>query len=147
MARFPVITSPCSLRFNGAPRPGKDFCGRCERQVHNLDLMSQAQREEFLAGCSGKVCVAYSVPRVKRMPLAIGMGLAAVALAGAVGATDQGPVTTPDSPYCDPNQAVIVGGTEAGEKLQWVDESEAAQPDKPELPAIDAADWLPTPKK
>jgi hypothetical protein len=109
--------------------------------------MSQAQREEFLAGCSGKVCVAYSVPRAGRMPLAIGMGLAAVALAGAVGATDQGPVTTPDSPYCDPDRMVIVGGTEAGEKLQWVDESEAAQPDKPELPAIDAADWLPTPTK
>jgi len=147
MARVPAITSPCPLRIDSAPQPGKDFCGRCERRVHNLDLLSHAQREAFLAGCSGKVCVSYSVRRTSRMPLALGVGLAAVALAGAVGAADQAPVTMPDSPYCDPDRIVIVGGTEAGEKLQWVDESEAAQPDKPELPAIDAADWLPTPAK
>lgn len=147
MARVPVITSPCPLRIKSAPQPGKDFCGHCERRVHNLDLLSEAKREEFLAGCSGKVCVSYTVRRTSRMPLAIGMGLAAVALAGAVGAADQAPVTMPDSPYCDLDQAVIVGGTEAGEKLQWVDESEAARPDKPELPAIDVDDWLPTPDK
>jgi hypothetical protein len=145
MARVPVITSPCPLRIQSAPRPGKDFCGHCERRVHNLDLLSAAKREEFLAGCSGKVCVSYSVRRVNRTPRAIGIGLAAIAFAGAVGASDQ-PVQMPDSPYCDLD-LVTVGGTEAGEKLQWVDDSEVALPDKDALPTIDAADWLPTPDK
>jgi hypothetical protein len=57
-------------------------------------------------------------------------------------------VTSPDSPYCDlpDNGEIILGGTEAGEKLQWVDAAEARLPDKPELPDIDASAWLPTPK-
>jgi hypothetical protein len=145
MARVPVITSPCPLRWNGAPQPGQDFCGHCERRVHNLDVMSATQRESFLAGCSGKVCVSYTVKRAARMPVAVGMGIAAIALAGSVSAADPGPLTLPDSPYCD--DVVMTGGTEAGEKLQWVDESEAALPEKPELPDIDAATWLPTPDK
>jgi hypothetical protein len=51
----------------------------------------------------------------------------------------------PDSPYCDLTE-VIVGGTEAGDRLQWVDETEAALPEKSDLPEIAAQDWLPTPK-
>jgi hypothetical protein len=125
-----------------------DFCGHCQRQVHNLDLMSVAARETFLKGCSGDVCVSYTVKRAARIPVALGLGLAA--MAGATNAADapSSPppvVTSPDSPYCDMND-VIVGGTEAGEKLQWVDEAEAKLPEKPELPEIDAATWLPTPK-
>lgn len=143
MSRVPVITSPCPLRWNSAPQPGTDFCGRCERRVHNLDLMAESQRVEFLAGCSGKVCVSYSVPRASRLTLALGVGIAAAALAGTAYAGDETPVTMPDSPYC--NDMVIVGGTETGEKLQWVDESEAALPDKADLPEIEPASWLPTP--
>ena len=41
---------------------------------------------------------------------------------------------------------LILGGTEAGEKLQWVDDAEAKLADKPDLPDIDASTWLPTPK-
>jgi hypothetical protein len=36
--------------------------------------------------------------------------------------------------------------TEAGEKLQWVDDAEAKLPEKSELPDIGASTWLPTPK-
>ena len=45
--------------------------------------------------------------------------------------------------YADSLREVIVGSTEAGKKLQWVDAAEAARPDKPELPQIDADAWLP----
>jgi hypothetical protein len=145
MARVPKITSPCPLRWAGSPQPGMDFCGHCQRRVHNLDLMSVPEREEFLTGCSGNVCVSYTVKRAARIPVALGLSLAAVA-GSTTNAADV--VTSPDSPYCnlaDYGEATI-GGTEAGEKLQWVDEAEAKLADKPDLPDIDASTWLPTPK-
>jgi len=143
MARVPIITSPCPLRWAGPPQPGMDFCGNCRRSVHNLDLMSIPERETFLMGCSGNVCVSYTVKRAARIPVALGIGLAVVA--GSTNATDV--VTSPDSPYCNlPDYEIMVGGTEAGEKLQWVDDAEAKLPDKPELPDIGASTWLPTPK-
>lgn len=147
MARVPVITSPCPLRMNGAPQPGRDFCGNCQRRVHNLDLMSLAEREEFLVGCEGKVCVSYTVRRAARLSTAIGIGIVAAAgLSASVNADEAPPVVVmPGSPACEDLEIVLVGGTEAGSKLQWVDESEAKLADKPELPQIGAQDWLPTP--
>jgi hypothetical protein len=53
----------------------------------------------------------------------------------------------PDSIYCEEDLTeVMVGGTRAGEELQWIDETEVARPAKPDLPDITAATWLPTPK-
>jgi len=155
MARVPVITSPCPLRWAGPPQPGMDFCGQCQRRVHNLDLMSESEREAFLGGCTEKVCVSYTVRRTARIPVALGLGLAVVG--GATNAADVGTnapagtfpqvVVTADSPYCNLSDVqVLAGGTEAGEKLQWVDDTEAKLPDKPELPDIAASTWLPTPK-
>jgi hypothetical protein len=117
MARVPIITSPCPLRWAGPPQPGMDFCGHCQRRVHNLDLMSAPEREQFLAGCSGNVCVSYTVKRAARIPVALGVSLAAV-VAGSTNAADV--VASPDSPYCDLADYVSItaGGTEAGEKLQ-----------------------------
>jgi len=138
---MPVITSPCPLRWAKSPQPGMDFCGQCQRRVYNLDLMSEQEKEQFLLGCSGSVCVSYKVKRAARIPVALGLGLAAVA--GSTNATDV--TTIPDSPYCDAD-LMILGGTEAGEKLQWVDPSEASLPDKQELPDIEASIWLPPPK-
>jgi hypothetical protein len=135
------------LRFGSAPQPGQDFCGHCQRQVHNLDLMSAQERETFLAGCSGKVCVSYTVRRPLRASLALGATLAAAALAGSAGAEAPAVTVMPDSPFCDTElESMVMGSTGAGDELQWVDEAEAAMPDKPDLPEITAATWLPTPK-
>jgi hypothetical protein len=63
------------------------------------------------------------------------------------GANSPPVITTPDSPYCNLSDVeILAGGTEAGEKLQWVDDTEAKLPDKPDLPDIQASTWLPTPK-
>jgi hypothetical protein len=118
-----------------------DFCGQCQRRVHNLDLMSVAEREAFLGGCSEKVCVSYTVKRTARLPVALGLGFALAAGANAADVIETGP----DGPYCNLD-VVITGGTEAGEKLQWVDEAEARLPEKADLPEIDASAWLPSPK-
>jgi hypothetical protein len=147
MSRVPVITSPCPLRWNGAPEPGKDYCGHCQRRVHNLDLMSASEREQFLSGCEEKVCVSYTVKRAARLPQALGVSLVAAAALGGSAHADEALVVMPDSAYCDTMEDVILtGGTEAGQKLQWVDESEAKAPEKADLPEISAATWLPTPK-
>lgn len=146
MSRVPVITSPCPLRFSSAPQPGQDFCGHCQRQVHNLDVMSAQERETFLAGCSAKVCVSYTVRRPLRASLALGATVAAAALAGSAGAQAPAPTVMPDSPFCEIEEVLVMGSTVAGDDLQWVDEAEAAAPDKPELPEITPATWLPTPE-
>jgi hypothetical protein len=57
MARVPVITSPCPLRWKSMPSAGMDFCAQCSRRVHNLDGMSDIQRQQFFASCTGEVCV------------------------------------------------------------------------------------------
>jgi hypothetical protein len=144
MARVPVITSPCPFRWKGTPQTGQDFCGQCQRQVHNLDGMSISQKDAFFAGCAGEVCVAYTVRRPVRVSIAA-VGLAAmVSLGGAVAAEESPAVTTEEEGEL--LEVVVVGGTVAGDKLQWVDEAEAATPDKPELPQISEIAWLPTPK-
>jgi hypothetical protein len=74
------------------------------------------------------------------------VGLGFAVLAGSAIAGDLPPM--PDNSYsnvADIDQ-MTVGGTEAGEKLQWIDPAEASLPNKPDLPDIDAATWLPTPK-
>src|SRR5262245_22269091 len=113
MAKVPVITSPCPLRFKTAPQPGMDFCGQCQRRVHNLDGMNDVQRVAFFAGCSSeKVCVSYTVKRT------VAAVAASVLVGGAALAADSG-INPPEliktpSPACpvDP-EYVIVGGTTA----------------------------------
>ena len=126
------------------PQQGRDFCGQCQRRVHNLDGMTQAQREEFFAECNGEVCVAYTV---KRAPLIA--GIATLSTVAGIALAQEVTVNDPPSPYCDPRglTEIIVGGTTAGKALQWIDESEARQPNAPDLPEIAEGDWLPSDSK
>jgi len=79
MASFPSITSPCPLRFRRLPEPGRDYCTFCCKRMHNLDLMSEAERAALL-GRGGSVCVAHSVQRAAVTALA-GAGIAAAVAA------------------------------------------------------------------
>jgi hypothetical protein len=148
MTRVPVITSPCPLRWNAAPQPGKDFCGQCQRRVYNLDTLSDAQRVAFLSGCDTKVCVFYTVRRPRAAAAALGFGLAAAGtLAAGTAPAQEAPAENPVAgEYCDPFEDILeVGGIVADDSLQWVDEAEAQAPTRPDLPQIDASEWLPTP--
>jgi len=143
MARVPVITSPCPLRFASVPQAGVDFCGQCSRRVHNLDGMSDAQRERFFATCSGEVCVAYTLPPVAAIAGLLGLG-ASVAMSSpavAQGPTAPAPVVT--GPTC-PIETITLGGVDTA-RLQWVDAREAKRARPPRISEIDAAEWLPTP--
>lgn len=87
--------------------------------------------------------MSYSVRRPLRAAMVLGATLvAAAALAGSASA---------DAPAEDADneeffEVTITGGTVSGEKVRWVDEAEATIPDKPDLPEIATATWLPTPK-
>jgi len=158
MALVPKITSPCPLRFGAMPSEGQDFCGKCERRVHNLDGMNEGQRREFFASCGGDVCVAYTVQWPQRLARSLRAGaVAAIALSAssmalAQDATPGQPATSAPiedvvtGPYCDPNrglESITVGGVQGAP--EWVDDSELARQEAPEIGEIDAAQWLPTP--
>jgi hypothetical protein len=98
MSRAPVIDTPCPFRVGAMPSAGRDHCGHCDRQVHNLDGMNTRQREAFLKSCTGKVCVAYTVHRsATRRNASLGLGLVA-ALTGSGAAFAQQPPQPPTSP-------------------------------------------------
>jgi hypothetical protein len=153
MARVPVITSPCPLRWKSMPSAGMDFCGQCQRRVHNLDAMSDGERESFFATCSGDVCVAYTVSRPRAMIGAIGLGVATAALAtGAFAeeAQQSGYTTQVTGPTCDPkakelDQTITVGGIKSARNAKLVEASEVAQPERPVIGEVNASDWLPSP--
>src|ERR1044072_2369973 len=81
MARVPVVESPCPIAGKGLPAGSTEHCTLCDRSVHNLDLMSERDRGEFMSACSGKVCVAYTVRiPAARIPVRHrGLGVAALA--------------------------------------------------------------------
>ncbi len=58
---FPKISSPCPLQSIQLPESGNFNCSACKREVHDLSLLSEETRMEFLQSCSGKVCVSYKV--------------------------------------------------------------------------------------
>jgi hypothetical protein len=128
-----------------------DFCKQCSRRVHNLDGMSEAERQMFFTACSGEVCVAYTVRHPRALAGVLGI---AAALGGGMTALaqDVAPAVV-TGPTCDPNakslsiETIVVGGTTASRDVQWIDESEAKVPDAPEIGEIEAADWLPTPQE
>ena len=143
MARVPVVESPCPIAGKQLPAGATEHCGLCNRSVHNLDLMSVAERRAFMSSCSGKVCVGYTV----RIP-ASGLrkrSLTAAALAAATlvslpaAAQDspvlgQSPINDPNGlPSCDDFVEVFVGGVSKGDQAEWTDDHKDAPP---ELPTI-----------
>jgi hypothetical protein len=142
VARVPVIDSPCPIADRPLPAGASDHCTQCDRTVHNLDRMNERERVEFMRGCSGKVCVAYT----KRVPVSVlrPRGLAAATLAAAAlvslpaAATDaMSPV--PDArelPHCEEDllEIVLTGGVLRGNQAEWADDGKDALP---ELPTIE----------
>jgi hypothetical protein len=86
---FPKLTSPCPAKISSLPSGEKNFCTLCSRKVHNLNLLTEEQRVDFLKSCSGDVCVAYTVQR-KRSQLGAKTGLVlAAALLGCKSVAEQ----------------------------------------------------------
>jgi hypothetical protein len=143
MARVPVIESPCPIAGKQLPAGATEHCTLCERSVHNLDLMNERERVEFMSGCSGKVCVAYTVriPKQglrKRAATAAALAVAAVAslplAAQDTGVEGQSGMPDPNGlPACDDFLEIWVGGVSKANQAEWVDDHKDAPP---ELPTI-----------
>lgn len=164
MSLVPVITSPCPLRWSSRPTPGQDFCGQCQRQVHNLDLMSADQRKDFMQSCSGEVCVTYTVQRSLSVKnLALGLGLAAGFASSSLSAQDAVDTKLIESKLVQSvaewntdetleareiDSVVIVGGTVLDpETSRWVESSDVEISEATELPQTTEMQWLKTPDK
>lgn len=145
MARVPVVESPCPIAGKTLPAGDTEHCSLCERSVHNLDRMSAGERVAFMASCSSKVCVAYTV----RIPAGGLRKRALTAAAVAAAAMASLPIAAQDSlvvgssPLTDPNglpnctdwnDVIVVGGVNKGDDAKWVDDGKDAPP---ELPTIE----------
>jgi hypothetical protein len=152
MSRVPVVDSPCPIANRPLPAGASDHCAQCDRTVHNLDRMSASERRVFMNGCSGKVCVAYTIRiPAARVPLRP-RGLAVAALATAAlaslpaAAVDDSsadapsdamlpmPGTAPQFPNCDSfGEVLVTGGVRKGDQAEWVDDGKDAPPDLPTI--------------
>ena len=172
MSKFPVIESPCPLRASTMPQAGKDHCGHCDRQVHNLDGMSRSQREAFMRSCAGqKVCVAYTVQRkadrrnvglgITLLASLTGSGLAAaqeiptaLRTQNASGTDDSIEVSSVTSTTILTSEQIAripvarnitsVGGILDAGQARWVDEDQIEPSTLDTLPDIGELEWLPT---
>jgi hypothetical protein len=148
MAKVPVVESPCPIVNKGLPAGATEHCTLCERSVHNLDLMPERERRQFMSACGGKVCVAYTVKiPVRRRPLAAA-SLAAAALVALPAAAESpveevGPPSGAMSPaisesdkypHCDDYyEEIIVGGVGRGDQAEWADDGRDAPPELPTM--------------
>ena len=156
MARVPVVESPCPIAGKGLPAGSTEHCTLCDRSVHNLDLMNERERREFMGACSGKVCVAYTVRiPAARIPVRHrGLGVAALAavavasIAALPAAADSSsenseapsdamsplPGSAAQYPNCDSYlEEIIVGGVSHGDQAEWADDGKDAPPDLPTM--------------
>jgi len=75
---FPKIQRPCPYRQDLASIMDGDICRVCTRQVHDLNVMSDAERTAFLSSCSGDICVSYTLrPAIVAAAMAIALPAAA----------------------------------------------------------------------
>lgn len=122
MAIFPKIDSPCPYKDDLASIMDGDRCTMCKRDVHELSFMSDNERTDFLASCSGEICVSYSVP-IKRA-----IAAAALTSAGIMASTG---AAAQDDLYC---YEVIVGGVKNISTAEMVSVDEDVS--IPELPVF-----------
>lgn len=95
MPSFPRIDSPCPLSAEEL-RAIDGHCDRCDKHVHALSDMSEAERRALLAAATGPICVSYRRPaprRVGRIGAAIAATLITTAYAGDPAAASVGQPT------------------------------------------------------
>jgi hypothetical protein len=101
------IADPCTA-FR--PEPGKSFCDKCEKHVHDLSAMTQREAERFLAARVGEqICVSYRTAKdgtILVRPEARTIGVVLVAL-GLAACTGYAPVVEPVEPVVAPETVEV----------------------------------------
>ena len=106
-----------------------DMCSKCNRQVHNLDAMSELERTAFLATCEAEICVSYSIPLRRTIAAAaVGASLMATSAAAGEAATDYQPTpistSTVQATEHPAVMYVIVGGVKNATTADYIDTEE-----------------------
>ncbi|MEY2927819.1 MAG: hypothetical protein RL367_2296 [Pseudomonadota bacterium] len=129
MSLFPVIQSPCPLKGNRIAMMQGDVCTQCNRQVFELNHMTDRERMSFMKSCSGEVCVSYRLPLKRAMAAA---ALTAAALPMAV-AAQQAAVQVEAAPI-EEDFEIFEGGIKDPAHVAYVES--AADLTMPELPVV-----------
>lgn len=156
MARFPKIDSPCPLNVDEQLRID-GYCGRCDKHVHALDGMSDAERAALLQAAKGSLCVSYRAPQ--RRSAGFGVAIAATLVAtsafageppcAATAAPIAGPSASmpatpvaPASLVADTEQLdfIMVGGVSEPGEAEWVGDD--ARPQLPEAEQATALEYI-----
>ncbi len=131
MALFPKIQSPCPYKDNLASIMDGDQCRMCNRQVFEITHMSDTERKEFLAACSGEICVSYTLP-LRRALAAAALAAAALSVPTAVAAQEAA------SAAVEEDMEIFAGGIKDPKHIEYGED--AADLAMPELPAVYEAD-------
>ena len=146
MAFFPKIQSPCPYKGNLAAVMDGDHCRVCQRQVFDLNALTDGERRAFLAGCEEEVCVSYSLrPAIAAAALAAMAAAPVPALAQEVAApVADVPAATADFTESDYGGAgaideyeletIFVGGIKDPANVEYIETAEDAA--VPELPVV-----------
>ncbi len=110
----------------------------CDRQVFNLDGMTDAERMRFMQSCKDEVCVSYSLP-LRSMAAAVALSAGAIAMPAAAQDklidVDTVPVVVEDLEWCADELElieIIVGGIKDLDNVEYIDTEEDLE--IPELP-------------
>lgn len=134
MGLFPVVQSPCPYKGPLSDIVEGDVCRLCNKQVHDLSLLTESARVALLASCEGEICVSYRAPVTSALAaLALGVSAMAVPAAAQESAVPQAAVVEPNA-ESDEFIEIIVGGIRKPQTAQW--ESDAPVPKGRELPVI-----------
>lgn len=123
MAIFPKIQSPCPHKDELASLVDGDICRVCDRQVHDIGVLSDDERAGFLKACTGEVCVSYKL----RLRPALAAAAAVAALGAPLAALAQ------QTPAVE-SEVIIVGAIMDPANVEYVDDARDA--DVPELPVV-----------
>jgi L-alanine-DL-glutamate epimerase-like enolase superfamily enzyme len=122
MALFPKIQSPCPYKNDLAALMDGDMCRMCNRQVVDLNGMSDGERVALMAGCSGDICVTY---KLSVRPVLAAAALAAMSIAVPTAAAAQDATSEIET---------IVGGIKDTAHVEYV--QDPADATIPELPVV-----------
>ncbi len=162
MSRFPLVQDPCPYKGPIADILAGDQCRLCQRQVHDLTSMSEADRLALVAGCTDAegLCVRYTV-RAGAAVAAAMLGVAGFVAAPAMAQSAEAPAApieqaapaaqaeTPpaqnhadEAAYADDEFSfgegdwIIVGGLRKPEFAEWHSGEDEAAPKGRTLPVI-----------
>lgn len=137
MARVPRIDNPCPLKLAEQLRID-GHCSHCNKHVHALDGLDDAQRRALFAAAKGPLCVSYRVP-INRTPVLAAAMTAMLSASAAMAGQDcdetkpvfQSVETAPveqvvnlyaESERLDDEDIIVTGGILSAEDAKWVDD-------------------------